>query len=198
MEGWQRGNVPLCGTTLMEVTMFKMSDYGFISDEDATFIDSDSKRRIEKWYSVWTSMASRCYNINHVHYDKYGGNGVIVSDEFKIASNFKKFYCENNPDGVLDIDKDISGLMQYSRDGITFISHAENMQNIDSSWQCGEGNNKSKEMEAYEVEPTMRSNFKKTCSVRNWDFNSFEERYSSDYISPSGKKIKKYTYHLLG
>ena len=39
--------------------------------------------RYSRLYSVWRGMKNRCYNVNCPEYDKYGGRGIIVCDEWK-------------------------------------------------------------------------------------------------------------------
>ena len=40
-------------------------------------------------YSAWNNMKDRCYNKNHQHYDKYGGRGINVCNEWK--NSFEEF-----------------------------------------------------------------------------------------------------------
>lgn len=47
-------------------------------------------------YCVWQAMKSRCYNPNNKRYDKYGGRGIIVCDEWlHDYKAFKKWSYEN-------------------------------------------------------------------------------------------------------
>ena len=41
-------------------------------------------------YSIWRSMKKRCYNPKHKNYDRYGGRGIIVCDEW--LYDFSAFY----------------------------------------------------------------------------------------------------------
>lgn len=41
-------------------------------------------------YQRWKQMISRCYNEKDPVYNIYGGNGVIVSDEWLIFENYQK------------------------------------------------------------------------------------------------------------
>ena len=77
---------------------FRIKDFGFITDCQATYIDNRGKRMRFKWSNVWISMINRCYNINDPSYKHYGAKGVYVSDEFKLASVFRDWYLANNPD----------------------------------------------------------------------------------------------------
>lgn len=41
-------------------------------------------------YNIWSGMKDRCYNKNNIHYDRYGGRGIIVCDRWRL--DFKAFY----------------------------------------------------------------------------------------------------------
>ncbi len=41
-------------------------------------------------HATWDRMKSRCYNPNYEHYDRYGGRGISVCEEWK--NDFKAFY----------------------------------------------------------------------------------------------------------
>lgn len=41
-------------------------------------------------YKVWLHMKERCYNRSHKNYNRYGGRGITVSDEWR--NDFAKFY----------------------------------------------------------------------------------------------------------
>ena len=42
-------------------------------------------------YNIWQKMKSRCYNENDKRYDRYGGRGIRVCDEWKEYVNFHKW-----------------------------------------------------------------------------------------------------------
>ena len=42
----------------------------------------------EFWYNSWRSMMSRCHNKKSANYKYYGGIGISVCEEWKIAENF--------------------------------------------------------------------------------------------------------------
>lgn len=62
-----------------------------------------SKTRI---YSIWAGIKNRCYNKNKKEYDRYGGKGLLMCDEWK--EDFVKFYewsIENGYSDDLTIDR---------------------------------------------------------------------------------------------
>lgn len=54
--------------------------------------NSDSKRTHgmsqSGTYFTWKSMIARCYNPKHGHFDRYGGRGITVCDEWKTFDGF--------------------------------------------------------------------------------------------------------------
>lgn len=68
---------------------------GCIKKEDGNR-KGKSKTRL---YGIWRHILKRCYNENHVHYDKYGGKGVVVCDEWRDEPNgffnFEKWAIDN-------------------------------------------------------------------------------------------------------
>lgn len=82
-------------------------------------------------YRAYHHMLERCYKPNTKHYDKYGGKGVTVCDEWKndyLA--FKKWSLDNGWEKGLEIDKDIlsKGLKTYSPSTCKWVTHKENCQ----------------------------------------------------------------------
>jgi len=59
-------------------------------------------------YQVWAGIKDRCYNTNCKTFNRYGGRGVVICEEWK--NNFKKFYdwaINNGWEQGLEIDKDV-------------------------------------------------------------------------------------------
>lgn len=57
-------------------------------------------------YTIWTSMKVRCYNKNCDAYNKYGGRGITICDEWKNDfSAFMKWAYENGYSEELTIDR---------------------------------------------------------------------------------------------
>lgn len=178
---------------------FKMRNYGFITDCKAGYMDNGVYRHY-KWYEIWRGIILRCYDINNKNFYRYGAVGITISEEFHIASVFRDFYLENNPTGELVVDKDISGLNCYSREGIRFVTQKENCNN-----KSGRKYNKAKIKETikesrkhnikwYETNAVTRPNFKRRCKEKNLNFNDFEEIFSHIYQYPNGRTIKYYFY----
>lgn len=46
-------------------------------------------------YMVWNGMKQRCHNPNQKHYERYGGRGIYVCDEWR--NSFERFYADMGP-----------------------------------------------------------------------------------------------------
>lgn len=59
------------------------------------------------FYHTWQHMKNRCYNKNADNYDRYGGRGIYVCDEWlKSAESFIKWAMETKPkEGKYTIDR---------------------------------------------------------------------------------------------
>ena len=68
----------------------------------------DSHTRL---YGIYSHIKDRCYNHNHIHYNNYGGRGIVVCDEWlKDYSSFKKWAFDNGYNDKLSIDRiDVNG-----------------------------------------------------------------------------------------
>jgi hypothetical protein len=55
-----------------------------------------------KIHRIWRGMIERCTDPNHVYYDRYGGRGIYVCEEWKTFENFYKDMGERPPGKSLD------------------------------------------------------------------------------------------------
>ena len=46
-------------------------------------------------YSIWNGMKQRCGNPNQGHYERYGGRGIYVCEEWR--NSFEQFYKDMGP-----------------------------------------------------------------------------------------------------
>lgn len=174
--------------------MSKLEQYGFILDCKHRLI-INHKQKFMKWFVVWRNMILRCYDINNKDYKYYGAKGVTVSDEFKLASSFRDWYLENNPNGDLVMDKDQSKKNIYSKESIVFISQIENIMEMRQRVSHkGKLNPKYKEIDYYRTHSSFRFNFKELCKKRNLEFDDFIEVFDSRVICNNGKPRNKYYY----
>lgn len=79
-------------------------------------------------YHSWCRMKARCYNPNNPRYDRYGGRGVSVCDEW--LNDFKSYYdwcIENGWEEGLQVDKDIKGDgLLYSPQTCLIVTNKQN------------------------------------------------------------------------
>lgn len=79
-------------------------------------------------FKIWRSMHERCERKNHVHYDRYGGRGIKVCEEWKDFKCFKRWAIENGYDDSLSIDRiDVNG--DYTPDNCKFSTTKEQQNN---------------------------------------------------------------------
>lgn len=81
-------------------------------------------RKQLKVYRVWSSMISRCYSLTNQSYDRYGGRGVYVCEEWHEFQNFAAWYYEQYQEDDWHIDKDILSPVddvRYSPETCVFI-----------------------------------------------------------------------------
>lgn len=173
--------------------MYRSSDYGFVMD-----VRRGSSLLA---YSFWINMANRCYNRNKKDYIHYGGRGVYVCEEWKLFSNFKRWFDENYIEDY-QLDKDLNGLGYYGPDSCVFVSRADNVAEANSRRDygsiSGENNKHSIDIKQYETKKTRRSAFKTTCSTRGWNFDDFEEVFADWHIYPCGtKRVREYFYKKI-
>lgn len=85
--------------------------------------------RHSRLYSIWANMKTRCYNVNDPHYQRWGGKGVQMCDDWR--NNFKSFYDWSMSHGYADdltIDR-IDGRGGYEPSNCRWVTIAENNRN---------------------------------------------------------------------
>ena len=58
-----------------------------------------------KLYHTWASMKDRCLNKNNPHYDRYGGRGITINNEWYDYENFYNWAISNGYEEGLSIDR---------------------------------------------------------------------------------------------
>lgn len=93
-----------------------------------------------KAYSTYNGMLARCYDPKATRYEKYGGAGVTVCDEWLGEEGFNNFFAwwlkqPNNADSSYQLDKDVycnaNGIKphRYAPETCQFVRRSENQRN---------------------------------------------------------------------
>ena len=99
-----------------------------------------SPRRSEKLYGVWKTMRQRCRDKNKEHYDRYGGRGIRVCEEWGDYLEFKEWAIKNGYKNGLTIDR-INTDGGYSPKNCRWVSWEVQQNNRSSNHKitvCGE------------------------------------------------------------
>lgn len=81
--------------------------------------------RHTRLYRIWSNMKSRCYNSNVSCYERYGGKGIHVCDEWMKYENFSKWAKSHGYKDDLTIER-INPTGNYCPENCEWISFKEN------------------------------------------------------------------------
>lgn len=91
-------------------------------------------------YKIWQGMKKRCYNPHDTRYDRYGGRGIIICDEWR--ENFQAFHdwaVQNGYDETLTIDR-VDNDGNYCPENCRWSSNEEQARNRSSNIKITIGN----------------------------------------------------------
>lgn len=86
---------------------------GYKFNIDSNKLEHKSHPLYHKMYTVWRGMVQRCCNPNHDMYHRYGGRGILISDEWRYSPDqffidLHDTYIENSTLDRIDNDKGYS------------------------------------------------------------------------------------------
>ena len=85
--------------------------------------------RHEILYNIWCAMKERCNNPHNKRYERYGGRGITVCDEWQSDyAAFRSWALENGFDDGLTIDR-INGNGNYSPNNCRWVTTAAQNRN---------------------------------------------------------------------
>ena len=96
--------------------------------------------KIKRLYSIFKNMKTRCYNKNYEKFDKYGGRGIIICDEWlSDYKSFEEWSVNNGYEDCLTIDRiNVDGNYEPSNcRWTTYSIQASNTQRLRSDNKTG-------------------------------------------------------------
>ncbi|HFR3796773.1 TPA: hypothetical protein ACHVHO_000712 [Streptococcus suis] len=81
-----------------------------------------------KEYNTWKGIKKRCYQKSYQHYDRYGGRGIVMCQEWK--DDFMAFFKDvgKAPSGEYQLDR-IDNNGNYEPNNCRWVTRQENCRN---------------------------------------------------------------------
>lgn len=137
----------------------------------------ESKTRL---YRIWCNMKTRCYNQNASEYERYGGRGISICDDWvNNYESFKDWAYANGYDDNLTIErKDVNG--NYCPENCTWATILEQMNNMTTNHLLT-FKNETHNMKQWANIIGISYTTMKTCiNKRKWSIEDVIEHYKSN------------------
>lgn len=93
-------------TTSYNLIKGRARSCGCLALENIKKVNTKHGYRHTRLYNIWCGMKKRCYSTKYEHYDRYGGRGIKVCEEWKNDFvNFKNWALKNGYNDELEIDR---------------------------------------------------------------------------------------------
>jgi hypothetical protein len=92
--------------------------------------ETDSHSRL---YTLWRAMKWRCLDPTHVAYDRYGGAGITICDDWMTYSKFREWAVSSGYQEHLTIDRKDNN-RGYCPDNCRWATHKEQSKNKKSGY----------------------------------------------------------------
>lgn len=137
-------------------------------EQDRVNLEANHSHKMSKTrpYEIWQGMKKRCYNEHDARYDRYGGRGITVCDEWK--EDFPAFYdwaINNGYADNLTIDR-IDNDKGYSPSNCRWASAKEQSRNRSTNIKIKIGN--------------ATKTLKEWCEIFELDYATIQMRYKRD------------------
>jgi len=80
------------------------------------------------FYQMWKNMMRRCYEPTVRGYERYGGRGISVCEEWHDINNFVEWCVKQNPPKGFELDR-INNDGNYEPGNCRFVSRTDNIRN---------------------------------------------------------------------
>ena len=108
-----KGVIQSCGCLARELSAKRLTKHGMYGS---------------RIYVIWDAMKQRCQNPNHIHFDNYGGRGIVVCDEWLQFEPFCEWAMNNGYSDELTIDR-INPYGIYEPTNCRWLTLAEQAKN---------------------------------------------------------------------
>lgn len=125
------GNYTKSHTT--SLTSGRAKSCGCLGREKATKSITTHGGRYTQLYSVWCGMKKRCYNKSYEYYNRYGGRGIKVCDEWRDDfATFREWALNNGYRDGMEIDR-IDNDSNYIPGNCRWATRSEQIKNRSNS-----------------------------------------------------------------